>query len=81
MIRVNEIKIPLDGDKNDILKSAAKALRISPDKIKDFSVVKIFGVLFMVASPFIAVKAIEEVKENKELDPNYVAEVATDCQK
>mgnify|MGYP002750650972 FL=1 len=40
MIRVNEIKIPLDGDKNDILKSAAKALRISPDKIKDFSVVK-----------------------------------------
>lgn len=40
MIRVNEIKIPLDGDKNDILKSAARALRISPDKIKDFSVVK-----------------------------------------
>lgn len=48
---------------------------------EDFSVVKIFGVLFMVASTFIAVKAIEEVKENKELDPNYVAEVATDCQK
>ena len=41
---------------------------------------KIFGVLFMVASTFIAVKAIEEVKENKELDPNYVTEVATDCQ-
>ena len=48
---------------------------------EDFSVVKIFGVLFMVASTFIAVKAIEEVKENKELDPNYVTEVATDCQK
>ena len=42
---------------------------------EDFSVVKIFGVLFMVVSTFIA------VKENKELDPNYVAEVATDCQK
>ena len=40
-----------------------------------------FGVLFMVASTFIAVKAIEEVKENKEIDSSYAAEVATDCQK
>ena len=33
---------------------------------EDFSIVKLFGVLFMVASTFIAVKAIEEVKEIKE---------------
>lgn len=45
---------------------------------EDFSVVKMFGVLLMVASTFIAVKAIEEVKEDKKIDSNYIAEVAID---
>ncbi|MBU5334863.1 DMT family transporter [Intestinibacter bartlettii] len=48
---------------------------------EDFSFVKMFGVLFMVVSTFIAVKAIEEVEENKEIDSSTVAEVATDSQK
>ncbi|MDO5009587.1 MAG: DMT family transporter [Intestinibacter bartlettii] len=48
---------------------------------EDFSFVKMCGVLFMVLSTFIAVKAIEEVEENKEINSSTVAEVATDSQK
>lgn len=40
MIRVNEIKIPLDGNQKDILNAAAKILRIQANQIKYFSLVK-----------------------------------------
>lgn len=46
---------------------------------EDYSIIKMCGVLFMIASTFIAVKAIEEVNEN-EVDLSCV-EVASDCKK
>lgn len=47
---------------------------------EDFSVVKLFGVLFMVVSTFIAVKAIEDVKEEIEED-KYQTETISECSK
>ena len=50
---------------------------------EDFSIVKLFGVLFMVASTFIAVKAIEEVKEIKEEcdEEKSTQETISECSK
>ena len=47
---------------------------------EDFSVVKLFGVLLMVVSTFIAVKAIEDVKEEIEED-KYQTETISECSK
>ena len=47
---------------------------------EDFSVVKLFGVLFMVVSTFIAVKAIEDVNEKIEED-KYQTETISECSK
>ncbi len=40
MIRINEIKLPLDGNNEDILNECAKLLKISKNKIKTFSIAK-----------------------------------------
>lgn len=40
MIRINELKIPLDGTEQDLLRSAAKALKISENKILSLSIFK-----------------------------------------
>ena len=40
MIRINEIKLPLDADKNDLLISAAKLLKIPAEKIKSLAIAK-----------------------------------------
>ena len=40
MIRINEIKLPLDADKNDLLVSAAKLLKIPAEKIKSLAIAK-----------------------------------------
>ena len=47
---------------------------------EDFSVVKLFGVLLMVVSTFIAVKAIEDVNEEIEED-KYQTETISECSK
>ena len=40
MIRINEIKLPLDADKNDLLISAAKLLKIPTERIKSLAIAK-----------------------------------------
>ena len=40
MIRVNEIKTPLEGTYDDVLAGAAKALRISKRKILSLEIVR-----------------------------------------
>ena len=40
MIRVNEIKTPLEGTYDDVLAGAAKALRISKRKILSLEIVQ-----------------------------------------
>ena len=40
MIRVNEIKVPLEATDKDILSAAAKQLKISVERIKSFSIAK-----------------------------------------
>ena len=40
MIRINEIKLPLDADKNDLLTSAAKLLKIPTERIKSLAIAK-----------------------------------------
>lgn len=40
MIRVNQVKLPLDHRQEDILHRTAKILRIAPDKIRSWQIVK-----------------------------------------
>ncbi|MCI8326367.1 MAG: NAD(P)-binding protein, partial [Lachnospiraceae bacterium] len=40
MIRVQQIKVPLKHNKNDLLKKAAKICRITPEQIQDMEIVK-----------------------------------------
>ena len=40
MIKINEIKLPLDSDESELRRAAAKALRCKETKIKSLSIVK-----------------------------------------
>lgn len=40
MIRLSQVKLPICHSKEDLKKKAAKALRISPEEIQEFSIVK-----------------------------------------
>ena len=40
MIKINEIKLPLDSDEGALRRAAAKALRCKEDKIKSLQITK-----------------------------------------
>ena len=40
MIRINQIKVPLEHNEQDIIRKAASVLRIAPAKILDWQIVR-----------------------------------------